>query len=101
MDRREMVWKELSYCLARLVPRLSIGRSWEGRQMGKCSLLISNYFTTASSHQHNMGSGYRLAEMYSGAFLALDVFSTHQRIYSLIGHYRRRAGKGSSAQKGN
>lgn len=66
-----MVWKELGYCLvlARLAPRVSMGRCWAGRQMGKCSLLISNYFITASSHQANTGSGCTHTELLTCSIL--------------------------------
>lgn len=58
----------------------SIGTSQEGRQMGKCSLLISNYFTTASSHQPNMGSGCVLVWVYSGAFSAREKVFPHTNL---------------------
>lgn len=76
-----MVWKELGYCLvlARLAPRVPIGRSWEGRQMG---LHIINYFTTASSHQPNLGSGYVLVWMYNGPFLALEKVFPHTKEFT-------------------
>lgn len=37
--------------------------------MGKCSLLISNYFITASSHQANTGSGCTHTELLTCSIL--------------------------------
>ena len=58
---------------------VSMGRS---RQMGKRPLLISNYFTAASSHQPNGGSGCMLVGMYSHAFSALQKVLPHTKAFT-------------------
>lgn len=51
-----------------------MGRSWDERQMGKCSLPLA---ITANSHQCHVGSGCKLVRMYRAAFLALGKVFPH------------------------
>lgn len=75
-----MVWKELGYSLlsARLAARASMGEKADGEVL----FPHYNYFTTASSHQTNTGSGWMFVWTYSRAFLALEKVFPHTKEFT-------------------